>query len=113
MFMPNADTDCLQLEEGCDHMVNLGTRIRDLRLDKRITQTEMSRRIGVSKAMISSYELESRAPSYEILVKIAAFFNVSTDYLLGLNKSRTVNCDGLSGEEVSAVTHIVELMRNK
>ena len=94
-------------------MVNLGERLRALRLEKRITQTEMSRRIGVSKAMISSYELEQRQPSYGVLIKLAAFFGVTTDYLFGLEKSRILNVDGLTEQEVEAVANIIEVMRDK
>ena len=94
-------------------MVNLGEKIRALRLEKRITQTEMSRRIGVSKAMISSYELEQRSPSCEVLIKIAAFFGVTTDFLLGLEKERTIGIFGLNEKEIAAVSHIIEVLRNK
>ena len=94
-------------------MVNLGERIRALRLEKHITQTEMSKRIGVSKAVISSYELEQRQPSYEILIKIAAFFSVSTDYLLGLEKERSISVKGLNDKEVEAVSNLVDILRKK
>ena len=88
----------------------MGERIRALRREKHLTQTELSRRIGVSKAMISSYELEQRAPSYEILIKLAAFFGVTTDYLLGLEKSRTINADGLSKQEIEVVAGMISLL---
>ena len=94
-------------------MVNLGKNIKSLRLGKRLTQTEVARCIGVSKSMISSYELELRAPSYEILIKIAAFFNVTTDFLLDIEKSHTISCDGLNDEEIGAITNIIEVIRNK
>ena len=94
-------------------MVNMGEKIRTLRLAKRLTQTEVALRIGVSKAMISSYELESRAPSYEILIKIATFFGVTTDFLLGLEKSRTIDCKGLNDEEINAVVDIIDVIRRK
>jgi len=66
----------------------------------------------VSKAMISSYELDQRTPSYEVLIKIAKFFNVSTDYLLGLDKP-DINYDNLTEQEVKAVSAIVDLLRKK
>jgi transcriptional regulator with XRE-family HTH domain len=94
-------------------MVNMGNRIKALRLEKYITQTEMARRIGVSKAMISSYELEQRSPSYEVLIKIAAFFNVSTDFLLGVDKSSSIKFDGLNDREIRAVMNIIEVIREK
>jgi len=94
-------------------MVNLGEKIKSLRLEKHLTQTELARRIGVSKSMVSSYELEQRSPSYEILIKIAAYFGVSTDFLFGIEKSRSLNCTGLNDEEVGAVNSIIEIIRNK
>jgi len=94
-------------------MVNLGEKIKTLRLEKHITQTEMARRIGVSKAMISSYELESRAPSYEILTKIAVFFSVSTDYLLGLETPRSVSVEGLGDKETEIVVNMIDVLKNK
>ena len=94
-------------------MVNLGERIRALRTEKRITQTEMAKRICISKAMISSYELEQRSPSYEILIKIATFLGVSTDYLLGIEKERVVNVDGLSEKELTVILDMINVLKNK
>jgi len=94
-------------------MVNLGERLRTLRLEKHLTQTEISKCIGVSKAMISSYELESRSPSYEILIKIASFFGVTTDFLLGIEKSRSLNVEGLSDREIEAVVNMIEILRDR
>ena len=93
-------------------MVNLGERLKTLRLDKRMTQTSVAQRIGVSKAMISSYELEQRSPSYGVLIKLAALYNVSTDYLLGVEKS-SVKYDGLNSREIRAVMNIIELLQEK
>ena len=94
-------------------MVNLGERLRNLRLEKQITQTEMSRRIGISAVMISSYELEQRQPSYETLIKLAAFFGVTSDYLLGLEKERTISVAGLSEKEIGAISNMISVLREK
>jgi transcriptional regulator with XRE-family HTH domain len=94
-------------------MVNLGEKIRTLRNEQHITQTELSQRIGVSKAMISSYELEQRQPSYVILRKLAAHFGVTTDYLLGLEKSRTISVDGLDDAEITVVSNMIEVLRGR
>jgi len=93
-------------------MINLGTRLKALRLEKCMTQSVVAQRVGVSKAMISSYELEQRSPSYEVLIKLAALFNVTTDYLLGVEKV-AMNYNGLTDKEVRAVVNIVELLRDK
>ena len=94
-------------------MVNLGERLRTLRNERNITQTALSQRIGVSKAMISSYELEQRQPSYGILVKFAAFFGVTTDFLLGLEENRTIGVEGLSDREIQAVVSMVDVLRER
>lgn len=61
----------------------LGKIIKELRKDKGITQEELGKIIGVTTSMVGMYETNARKPSYEVLSKIAEYFNVSTDYLLG------------------------------
>ena len=61
--------------------------------------------------MISSYELEQRQPSYGILVKFAAHFGVTTDFLLGLEKKRTISVDGLDDSEMEVVANMIDLLR--
>ena len=92
-------------------MVNLGERLRMLRNERNITQTQLSERIGVSKAMISSYELEQRQPSYSVLIKLAAYFGVSTDFLLGLERGRTINIDGLGDNAIEVVVKMIDILR--
>ena len=95
-------------------MVNLGERLKALRKECNITQTELSKRIGVSKAMISSYELEQRQPSYAVLIKFASYFRVTTDFLLGLEKGRTISVEGLYENEVEGIAKLIDaLLKSK
>lgn len=66
-----------------------GKRLATLRKEKGISQYEFADRIGFSRGQVANYEQGKREPDYETLQKIADFFNVSTDYLLG----RTDNPD--------------------
>jgi transcriptional regulator with XRE-family HTH domain len=93
-------------------MVNLGERLRILRLEKQITQTEMARRVGITKVMISSYELEQRQPSYGVLIKLAAFFGVTTDFLLGVAKERTICVEGLNEKEMAVIIGMIQVLRD-
>ena len=63
--------------------MSLGNRLRKLRQDKGLTQTELANIIGTKKTTISNYETGYSSPDYETLIKLADFFEVSTDYLLG------------------------------
>lgn len=62
---------------------NFGKRIKHLRKQRGLTQTELADALGISKAMVSSYESDTRNPTYENLMAIALFFNVSMDWMFG------------------------------
>jgi len=67
----------------------LGERIRTLRLEKGLTQEELGKVLGVGKTTVCQYENETRKPDPNMLRKIAEFFRVPVDYLLGLTDIRT------------------------
>ncbi|MDE6059130.1 MAG: helix-turn-helix domain-containing protein [Clostridia bacterium] len=67
-------------------MKDLGQKLKDLRLEKGLTQAEVSKKLGLTRTAIANYELGIREPSLEILKKICKFFEVSSDFLLGLEK---------------------------
>ncbi|MGN1200700.1 MAG: helix-turn-helix domain-containing protein [Candidatus Caccovivens sp.] len=62
----------------------LAERLKELRQEKNLTTFQLSKLIGCSDASISRWENEIRTPNAEVLVKFAKFYNVSTDYLCGL-----------------------------
>jgi transcriptional regulator with XRE-family HTH domain len=71
--------------------VQLGDKIKELRSARRITQADLASMIGVTPSAISSYETIERQPSYDVLIKLASCFNVSTDYLLGYNRKEVID----------------------
>ncbi|NLL92294.1 MAG: helix-turn-helix domain-containing protein [Ruminococcaceae bacterium] len=58
-------------------------KLKDIREKRRITQTELADYLGVKRNTISRYETGDREPNNETLVRIAEYFDVSVDYLLG------------------------------
>ncbi|HDK7179181.1 TPA: transcriptional regulator [Clostridium botulinum] len=77
------DEEFFRDELVCDKEISIGEEIKLLRKEKGITQEELAKHIGVSTSMVGMYETNARKPSYEVLSKIAKYFRVSTDYLLG------------------------------
>ncbi len=59
-------------------------RIRDLREDRDLKQKDLARILNCSQVCYSRYELGLRDLPTEVLIKLSKFYNVSTDYLLGL-----------------------------
>ncbi|MBE5775643.1 MAG: helix-turn-helix transcriptional regulator [Clostridiales bacterium] len=92
-------------------MVNFGNRLRELRDSKKMTQKQLAERLGLTKSVISAYETSMRYPSYDVLVRIASIFRVSTDYLLGMEQNRTIDVTGLSIENERLIYQLIEALR--
>ncbi len=66
-----------------------GNRLKELRSYKDINQLEIANHLGISRQAYGKYENENRQPDYNTLVKIADYFDVSLDYLLGRTDVQT------------------------
>lgn len=64
-----------------------GEKLKLLRESDNISQTRLAKEIGFSQSAIAAWENETREPGLKTLLKIAQYFNVSTDYLLGNSDS--------------------------
>ncbi|MCI8958174.1 MAG: helix-turn-helix domain-containing protein [Lachnospiraceae bacterium] len=64
-------------------MGNFQNIFKRLRTSSKLTQAEMAEKLGISRSTIGMYETGAREPDFETLEKIADFFNVDIDYLLG------------------------------
>ena len=72
-------------------------RIRELRMDCGKSQTEVAKILGISQQVFSTYEKESCYPDPNMLIKLARYFNVTVDYLIG-NEESSPNVRGGSPE---------------
>ena len=88
---------------------NVSQNIKSLRTAKKMTQSELADRVGVSKATISTYEVGTRLPSYDILIKLAAVFHVTTDNILGFSNKYVIDVSKLNNRQRNVVQEIVSL----
>ncbi|MBP3854922.1 MAG: helix-turn-helix transcriptional regulator [Ruminiclostridium sp.] len=93
--------------------MDFGKILKDLRKKNNLTQQQLANRIGVTKSVVSFYELRERAPSPEVLIKLSYIFHVSTDYLLGIERSKTIDVSDLDDDDIKAVQFIVERLKAK
>ncbi|WEK55773.1 MAG: helix-turn-helix transcriptional regulator [Candidatus Cohnella colombiensis] len=63
--------------------MKIGERLRALRLKRKLSQEEVARHIGITRSAYSHYEINNRQPVYETLIKLAAYFEVSLDHIIG------------------------------
>ncbi len=59
-------------------------RLKELRMEKGLSQESLSKELGVGRSSITYWEKGLRVPSAEAIIILAKFFGVSSDYLLGL-----------------------------
>ena len=83
-------------------------RIKILREEKGISQAELAKRLGVNRSIVSAYENQTRLPSIQMLSKLSYLFNVSIEYLLGINKNKTIDVSDLTTEQISALNTVIE-----
>lgn len=85
-----------------------GERIGQLRRDNSMSQVELAGQLHVSKQTISNWENNNILPSIEMLVKIADFFAVPTDFLLERDDRHYLDVTGLSGKQVAHIRQLIE-----
>lgn len=91
----------------------LNENIKKLRLARGINQVELANVLNVSKQCVSNWENDNIQPSVDMLVKIANFFNVSTDYLLDIDARESIFVDGLSEREIAHIRLIIEDLKSR
>lgn len=86
----------------------LSKRIYELRMSFGWTQVQLAQKLGITKQTVSNWENDNIQPSIDMLIKLSKIFNVSTDYLLGLTPTNSINVDGLPTEFVSHIVQIID-----
>lgn len=99
--------------EGDFEMVDFGARLRLLRQSKGMTQKQVADKLSLTKSVISAYETDVRLPSYDILIKIAAIFGVTTDYLLGVSYKQLVDISGLSESDSQMILTLINRLKQE
>lgn len=92
-------------------MVDFGDTLKTLRLKENWTQAHLAQKLNITKSVISAYETGLRLPSYDILIRISEIFNVSTDFLLGVEQKNIVDLSGLSKDEIAALLKLIDAMK--
>lgn len=86
----------------------LNDRIKELRKVFGVSQVELAKALNVSKQCVSNWENDNVLPSIEMLVKLAEYFNVTTDYLLCLENKDMVDLSGLSESERAHIKLLIK-----
>ena len=88
-------------------------RIKGLREQRGLTQTELAKLLGITRSSVNAWEMGISIPSTQYIVELSLIFKVSTDYLLGVDKSASIDVSGLDEKDIEVVHNLVEHLRNK
>ena len=86
---------------------DFGENFKKLRKTRNLTQKEMGAKIGLSKAVVSKYENGMGYPTYDVLIRIAQSFGVTTDYLLGVASGKTVDVSTLTDSQIDTIHQLI------
>lgn len=92
-------------------LFTLADRLKNLRENSGLTQSDIARSFGISRSSVNSWEMGLSVPSTQYIVELAKKFEVSTDYLLGLEETSTISVKGLTQKQVSVLVETAECFR--
>lgn len=94
-------------------LFTLAEKIKQLREQLGYTQSELARKLKLTRSSINGWEMGLSVPSTAVVVELAKVFNVSTDYLLGLDNNASINITGLSEKEVAVLCDLIKCFKNE
>ena len=81
--------------------------IKSLRLSRGLNQVDFAKELHVTKQCVSNWENGNIIPSVEMIIKIAKYFSVSADFLLGLDNRRYIETTGLTEKQITHIQQII------
>ncbi len=91
-------------------MLDIGSKISELRKAKKWSQEDLAKKVGSSRVMIGNYERNSNTPSIDIILKITKVFDVSVDYLVGEGQLSTYDKEVL--KRIEDIEHLPDEDKN-
>ena len=91
----------------------IAEKVKKLREQKGLSQAELARLLGITRSSVKAWEMGISVPSTQYIVDLAGVFDISTDYLLGVDSSSTISVAGLTDSDILLVHSIIEHLKNK
>ena len=86
-------------------------RLKKLREQNAMTQTELAKKLGITRSSVNAWEMGISVPSTQYIIELSLIYKVSTDYLLGQDKQLTLDISGLEQEDIDIVYQLVQHLR--
>jgi transcriptional regulator with XRE-family HTH domain len=87
---------------------DFGLLLKELREKHKLTQKQLSEKLGVMESAVSSYERNISQPTIDTLKTLSVLYRVKTDYLLGMKEHKSLITDGLTEKQLEILQAIIE-----
>lgn len=91
----------------------IAERVKCLREQHGLTQAELAKQLGITRSSVNAWEMGISVPSTQYVVELSHLFKISTDYILGLDVSTSINITGLTEEDVQIVYSLIQHLKKK
>lgn len=91
----------------------IAERIKFLREQKSYTQTDLAKKLGITRSSVNAWEMGISVPSTQYIVELSTLFSVSTDYLLGVEKTSSIDTTGLNEKDIEILYTLSEYLKAK
>lgn len=87
-------------------------KIKHLREKNNLTQSALAKKLNVTRSSVNAWEMGISVPSTALLVELAKLFQVSTDYLLGLEHKASLDISSLNEEEILILYNLIQYFKS-
>ena len=91
----------------------IADRIKSLREKTNKTQSELAKQLGITRSSVNAWEMGISTPSTQYILELESIFDVSTDFLLGVENTVSINVSGLSDKDIELINSIVIHLKNR
>lgn len=91
----------------------IADRIKDLREKNHLTQTELAKKLNITRSSVNAWEMGISLPSTRNVIELSRLFGVSSDYLLCLEHGNALDVSGLSESDVQMVYSMIQHLRSQ
>jgi len=87
--------------------------IKELRNKAGYSQSALAKKMNVTRSSVNAWEMGISTPTTQYIVELSKIFRVSTDFLLGIEKTPHLNLSGLTDEETNILYNLIEYFQNR
>lgn len=87
-------------------------RIKSLREKNNLTQTALAKQLNVTRSSVNAWEMGISVPSTALIVDLAKLFHISTDYLLGINETASLDVSRLNEKEIMLIYDLINYFKS-